>query len=208
MYIYTQAEFRLFSTVPFSRFCLSWFEPESGEGKREERGKKKKKIKRVRGNRINRQSSAPSSRLCPNRLHTTYLGGVHVAPNRFTLSCTVMFSCSYLSLDIFDFYSPSIPFIRPLEPRRPLRLWKRRETICNFVKRLRTKTKRAHGKCWRSWEIFTGPVACSLETQATTNDRRSIDRDCDRDRDRIVSLLPFHSTFPANLLFCSMHIYV
>lgn len=93
-----------------------------GKTKRKREKKKKKKIKRVRGNRTAGSRQPLRVVYILNRLHTTYLGGVHVAPNRFTLSCTVMSSCSYLSLDIFDFYSPSIPFIRPLEPRRPLRL--------------------------------------------------------------------------------------
>lgn len=46
---------------------------------------------------------------------------------------------------------------------------------------------------------------------ATQRPQRALLRPClgSIDRDRIVSLLPFHSAaFPANPFFCSMHIYV
>lgn len=81
----------------------------------------------------------------------------------------------------------------------------------------RKKERRGEGKSWRSRKIFTetrkspGQPSNPPTQRPTERERVLLRSPClgSIDRDRIVSLLPFHSAaFPANPFFCSMHIYV
>lgn len=153
-----------------------------------------------------------------------------MALNRLKLSCTVTPSCSFLlPPPLFSIillcWSFSCLLVRRLDETRYrttcvvfTNAKRRNNVIANFRAFLRIFRERVGkgeerrervGDRERFLQNRKSPGQPS--NPPTQRPQRALLRPClgSIDRDRIVSLLPFHSAaFPANPFFCSMHIYV
>lgn len=153
-----------------------------------------------------------------------------MALNRLKLSCTVTPSCSFLlPPPLFSIillcWSFFCLLVRRLDETRHrticvvfINAKRRNNVIANFRAFLRIFRERVGkgeerrervGDRERFLQNRKSPGQPS--NPATQRPQRALLRPClgSIDRDRIVSLLPFHSAaFPANPFFCSMHIYV